>query len=227
MNKKEIKNILMSIRTSDNEKYVNNLLGKIDLLSESKLESIVAQIGDNEECIKKYLQENLMQGHEEFTPINELFSYGISDNAIHLHLPVDLHQMMSEKGIRKTIDTVNLYLLDAIERIRKMRQEGYYKFTEKDSVYMLSPLLVNREREFLNELGFETQVYKKHELQNEQFVAEHKEALLANIFFGKDKNVGVAIIKLDKTNSKQWQEKRLEVIENFKQNGITLNGEER
>ena len=37
LNKSEIKNILFSMRTAENEEIINNLLGKIDLLSEEKL----------------------------------------------------------------------------------------------------------------------------------------------------------------------------------------------
>ena len=96
MKKSEIKNILFSMRTTENEEIINNLLGKIDLLSEEKLHNILVQVEDNEESIKKYLQEkiNSMQGqHETHTRINKMFSYGISGSTIHLHMPVDLHEM--------------------------------------------------------------------------------------------------------------------------------------
>ena len=59
MNKVDVKRILMSIRTSKNESQVNNLLGKIDLLPEEKLQSMVAQIGNDEESIKKYFEGKL------------------------------------------------------------------------------------------------------------------------------------------------------------------------
>lgn len=82
MNKREIKNLLMSMRTSENENTVNSLLGKIDLLSDKKIQSMVSQIGNTEEDIKNYLQSKLEKTqnhtHEEHTPINEMFTYGIS-----------------------------------------------------------------------------------------------------------------------------------------------------
>ena len=130
LNKNDIKRILMSMRTARNENQVNNLLGKIDLLPEEKLQAMVVQIGDNEESIKKYLEGKLAEKnnirHEEHTPINDMFTYGISGSCIHLHMPVDLHEMISKNGIKKTVDTVNLYLLDAIERIRKLQNDGFY-----------------------------------------------------------------------------------------------------
>ncbi len=231
MTKIQIKNILMSMRTSDNEIIINNLLGKINLLTNETITSMVNQIGDNEESIKKYLQTKLEEkqehNHEEHTPINEMFTYGIAGRSIHLHMPIDLHQMMSEKGISKTIDIVNLQLLDAIERIRKLQNEGYSKFIGKDSIYMISPILVGREIKFLKGLDFKTQTYKKRELQDEKFVSKHPEAQLATHIFGKEKNVGTAIIGLDIINSNEWQEKRKAQVKAFEEKGIIIDSEEK
>lgn len=231
MNKNDIKRLLMSMRNTENDSKINNLLGKIDLLSEEKIESMITQIGDDEENIRKYLQEKLNtqqnNEHQKHTPINEMFAYGISGGSIHLHMPIDLHQMMSEKGIVKTIDTVNLFLLDAIEKIRKMQNNGYYKFIGKDSIYMISPILFGTEIKFLNELDFITHIYKKKELNDDQFVTEHPEAQLATHIFGKEKNVGTAIIGIDVINTSEWEEKRISKIELFRKKGITLEQKEK
>ena len=230
MNRKDIKSILISMRTPQNENQINNLLGKIDLLPEEKLQTIIAQIGDNEESIRNYLERKLNErdnnGNEEHTPINNMFTYGISRSCIHLHMPVDLHEMMSKKGIKKTVDTVNLYLLDAIERIRELQNNGFYKFNGKDSIYMISPILLGREIKFLEELDFETHSYRKKELQSEEFVAEHPEAQLAVHIFGKNSNVGTARIGLDVINTQAWQSKKDKKVEEFVKNGITLNRDE-
>ena len=226
MNKNEIKKILISMRTQNNESIVNNLLGKIDMLEDEKLESMLAQIGDNEEDIKNYLQGKIENNKdykgEEHTPINEMFTYGIAGNCIHLHMPVDLHGMIKEIGVSKTIDTVNLYLLDAIEKIKTMQNDGFYKFKEKESIYMISPILDKKERNFLGSLDFKTQVYSVKELQDEKFVSEHPEAQLATKIFGKDQNVGTAIIGIDVVNTQDWQEKRKEKVREFEEKGIKI-----
>ena len=231
MDKKEIKALLMSMRTNENESIVNNLLGKIDMLTDEKIESMISQIGHDDESIKNYLAEKIKESqnnnHEEHTPINEMFTYGISGKSIHLHMPIDLHQMISEKGISKTIDTVNLQLLDAIEKIRKLQNEGYYKFKEAENIYMISPILVGREINFLNDLGFKTQTYRKSELRDDRFVSEHPEAQLATHIFGKDSNVGTAIIGLDVINSDEWQEKRKAQVKAFEEKGIRLDTAEK
>ena len=226
MTKKDIKRILIEMRTHENEDEVNNLLGKIDRLEEEKLQAMIAQIGDNEENIREYIKRKITEKnnnrHEEHTPINAMFTYGISGSCIHLHMPVNLREMMSGKGITKTVDTVNLYLLDAIEKIRMLQNDGYFKFKGIESIYMISPILLKKEIEFLNGLDFETHSYKKKQLQSEEFVEGNPEAQLAVNIFGRDSNVGTARIGLDTINSQEWQRKRIQTVEDFKTQGIEL-----
>ena len=227
MNKKDIKMILMSMRTSENEKIINNLLGKVDMMDDRSLQNAVEQVGGTKEDVRAFLEKKISGKRydktEKHIPINDMFFYGISENNIHLHLPVDLHQMISQKGISRTIDTVNLYLLDAIDRLKALMDDGYYKFQEKNGIYMISPLLTGRERKFLEALEFSTRIYKKKELNNEEFLKENIEAKLATDVFGKGKQVGVASIKFDTISSKEWQEKKQQVIKDLESKGITLN----
>lgn len=78
MNKLEIKNLLISMKNSENESKVNNFLGKIDLISDKELEAMISKIGNTEDSIKSYLQSKLENTKEEFTPINKMFSYGVN-----------------------------------------------------------------------------------------------------------------------------------------------------
>lgn len=230
MNKKEIKGILISMRTPANESLVNKLLSKIDLIPEDKLLDMAREVGDNEESIRKYFEEKISERqnhrHEEHTPINKMFTYGVAGKSVHLHMPVDLHEMMSKIGLKKTFDTVNLQLLDAIEKVRAMQKDGFYKLKDIDSIYMISPILVGREMKFLEGLDFETQTYRKKELQDAEFVRNHPEARLATHIFGNDKNVGTARISLDKLNSEEWQEKRKKKVKEYAEKGITLSDTE-
>ena len=227
MNKKDTKRILISMRTSQNDEIINKLLGKIDMMDETSFQNALQQVGETEETIREFFEKKVLEKQnahiEEHTPINKMFSYGIANNCIHLHLPTDLHQMISEKGISGTIDTVNLYLLDAIDRIKSLRDSGYYKFQGKDSIYMISPILLGRELKFLAGLDFETRTYTKQELDSEGFIKCNPEAMLATNIFGKGKNVGTAKIKFDTISSKEWQEKKQEIEKQFESKGITLN----
>lgn len=226
MNKKEIKDILMSMRTPENENMVNKLLGKLDLLDENSLQNAVKQVGGTEDSVRAYFEKKLTerqhQHSDEHKPINGMFSYGISGNCIHLHLPMDLHQMIAERGISRTIDTVNLNLLDAIDRITRLKNDGFHQFQEKDSLYMISPILLGRELRFLEGLDFETHTYKKKQLSDEAFIQENPEAKLATHIFGQGQNVGTAKIMFDTIQTQEWQEKKQQVVKDFAEKGITL-----
>ena len=232
MRKLEIKELLISMRTADNEEYINNLLGRIDQLEEEKLQSMIKDIGDDEKSIRDYLDQWLKRQKEnnkhivKHTQINKMFSYGVSDNCIHLHMFYELHKMISEMGISKTIDTVNLYLLDAIEKIKELKNNGFSKFEGRDSIYLISPILISKEINFLKTLDFKTHTYKKKDLKNKQFINEHEEAQLAVQTFGNDRNVGTATIGLDVINSDKWQEKRKKQVELINKNGVTLEDKE-
>ena len=165
------------------------------------------------------VENNITQEH---TPINELFSYGLASDCVHLHLPTNLHSMIAERGVSGTVDTVNLYLLDAIDKIKELKDNGYDKFQGKDRIYMISPILLGRELRFLEELDFETTTYKKQQLNSEDFLKDNPEAKLATQIFGKGKNVGRAQIKFDLISSNEWQEKKEEKLKEFASKGITF-----
>lgn len=226
MKKQEIKNILMSMRTQENDTLINNLLGKIDMMDEKSFQTALEKVDNNEEGVRKFFESKLSERHhnqsEEKFPINDMFTYGISGNCIHLHLPGDLHQMLAKKGLSGTINTVNLQLLDAIDKIKQLRDNGFYRFQGKDSIYMISPILIGREMKFLDSMDFQTQLYRKKDLNDDKFIEEHTEARLATQIFGKDKNVGTASIKFETISSKEWQEKKREKIQEFAKKGITL-----
>jgi len=171
------------------------------------------------------LEKNQADTNEKHTPINEMFTYGISNSCIHLHLPGDLHHLLEKNGISKTIDTVNLNLLDAINRIKHLKDSGFYKFSNIDSIYMISPILLGRELKFLESMDFKTNSYKKRELQDDKFVVEHPEARLATHIFGNNKNIGTASIKFETINTPDWQEKCKSKISEFNERGIFLTQE--
>ena len=74
MKKQEIKNILMSMRTQENDTLVNNLLGKIDTMDEKSFQTALEKVGNNEEGVRKFFESKLSERHhnqsEEKFPIN-------------------------------------------------------------------------------------------------------------------------------------------------------------
>lgn len=231
MDKSTIKSILMSLRTPDNQERVNYFLGQIDMLSEDKIQSELERIGDNEESVKDFFQKKLEERERHFgqehKPLNKMFTYGEAGKTIHLHMPIQLKGLMDKIGIRKTIDTVNLYLLDAIDKVAQKQENGTTDFKDKESIYMISPILVGRELAFLEDLGFSTKTFSKRDLKDDDFVRANPEARLATTIFGNLRNIGTAIIDIDKVKTQEWQERKMEYIEKFAQNGVTFESNER
>lgn len=228
MQKQDVKNILMSMRTQENSEAVNYLLGRIDMMDEQAIQENLAKVGDSIESVTQFFEQKITQKNQ--TPnhdqqkytINSMFTYGVSGNCVHLHLPGDLHGMISEKGMSKTIGTVNLNLLDAIDRLKRLKESGHPKLQGKDSVYMISPILIPKEIKFLEEMDFHTHSYKKKDLKDDEFVANTPEAQLAIHIFGKDNNIGTALISFDTIASQEWQEKKQRKIKEFADKGIVL-----
>lgn len=225
MKKDEIKSLLMSMRSAENESVINYLLGKIDMMDDHSIEEAANKVGNNESSLREFFTRKIAEvqernTHEEHKPINEMFTYGISGGCVHLHLPGDLHRMLSEKGFSGTMDTVNLYLLDAIDKINNSRNLG--RFQGQDSIYMISPILLGRELKFLENLDFETYSFKKSQLKDPDFLNKTPEAKLAVSIFGDDKTVGTARIGFDKINSDKWQEKKKSTISEINKKGITI-----
>ena len=62
------------------------MLGKVDLLSEEELQTKLREVGDNEEAVKSFFEKRLKeqqhnQGSEHY-PLNEMFTYGITNDCL-------------------------------------------------------------------------------------------------------------------------------------------------
>ena len=180
MNKSQVKNIINSLLINGtNNNVIIKLLGKLDMMSEIEVEDFTSKF-ETETSLKEFLKDKIKQNVEERTtdhlPINRMFTYGIKNNCVHLHLPGNLRPMMSKLGPSKTLDTVNLYLLDAINKIGNMKTTEYPGFKSIDSIYMISPALIQRELDFLKNIDFKITLFSKKDLQDKNFVTTHPSA---------------------------------------------------
>lgn len=231
MNKQEVRNIIMSLRTSENHNVVSNILGKLHMMTEEQIGELLQKIGDDENAVRAFLEKRIAKMQTDKTnekyPINNMFTYGVTGNCVHLHMPVDLHQMIEEKGLFVAIDIVNLHLLDAIDKIKDLRDNGYYKFDGTNDIYMISPILrLKREMKFLQSIDFEVNLYKQNDLKNDEIREKNEKMQLAHDIFGADHFVVDALISFDKISSKEWQEKKKEKVNQIKSKGITLENDE-
>lgn len=173
------------------------------------------KVGDN----GKAPETKDKNGH---TKVNEMISYGFAGKCVHLHLPVDLKEDLHTLGVRQTIDKVNLYLVDAIEKINRMKQSGTKHFKNKNSIYMISPALIPAELKLLQEFGFTTKFFHKGDLNNEHFMKTEREAVLARKIFGPHNNVGTASLEFKQIDTEKFQQAKAALVERCNKNGITI-----
>jgi len=222
MSREDIKRILMSLSTAENDTKVNFLLGKIDMIPDDKLETMIDEIGATEEDIRAFFEGKVRIDTEEHIPINSMFSYGVNGSTVHLHLPVELKETIDSLGIRKTIDLVNLHMLDAIDRLMALKRDGYYRLKGTDEFYMISPALISSELKALSDMDFETNTMRRKELSDPEILAKSHEHQLAFTVFGSNHNVGSAKIKMDVVDSKEWQDKKRAMMKKYEEEGLVL-----
>lgn len=172
------------------------------------------KVGDNKEKT-----DEIENKHK---PINKMISYGFAGKCVHLHLPVDLKEDLTTIGLKQTVDKVNLYLVDAIEKINELKKSGEKNFKNKNSIYMISPALIKTELKTLEGFGFTTKFFSKSELANPNFVKEEREAQLATKIFGPYKNVGTANLEFKEIDSEKFKQAKAALVERCKKAGITI-----
>ena len=228
MNRNDVKRILYLLKTAETQAVIESVLQKVDRLTDENISQILSQIGDSEQAVKNYLDnlilEQIVKKHEDNhkIPLNKYITYGLTGSTIHLHLPIDLHDEIKQNGINRTIDKLNLYLLDAIDQLVRLKQENYHVLDNIDSLYMISSILLKRELSFLQSLDFDTKTFSKKQLSDPNFLQNNSEAILATKLFGTSNNVSSAIISLDQVFSPEWQQKKEEAKSNIHKKGIFM-----
>ena len=229
MDIKVIEKILSELRNDTNGVAIDHLTSRIKGLSQEELDMNVQKFGGTEESIKAVLKEKLNQlvrrehrGHEPHKPINKLFAYGISESTVHLHMPVQLMQIKG-KGISGKVNTTNRYLIDAMERIVKLKDSGDPRFKNVESFYMISPILLGKELDVLSELDFETEYY---DYRKPNTIENKEEAGFGKRLFPDANGVGRAKISIEKIKSKEWQDKKDSFVEQLEAKGAILEDEE-
>lgn len=207
MTKKELKEIIMSMRTPQNERSVNYLLGAVDVIPEDRIKGKHITPKKIEEKIQmlnnKYRQKN--------PQINEFFHYSIENDSVYLHYPHDLHLLISKYGRYKTIIEVYTWLIDAIEGIIDMKffhteVTKDKKYTDLKYLKMVSPLLMKPQLRYLERLNFNTHFYTKKQLRNNEVTLESEDVRKAIEIFQNNYNIGVAIIDFETMKTEQWKE---------------------
>lgn len=224
MTKDEIKMLLMTLKTDENEMQFNNILSKIEGLSDKVVEEMATQEGDVETFLKNKLQEENTKKYY----INDMFYYNISGDCVHIHLiQKDLHHLL-KRGTDYMQKVFNIHILDAVDSLWELKETGFEKFSEVSKVYMISPIFNTptfqkcNEMQFFNDFLFLTHTYTPKQLNDDDYVEQCFEASLARKLFGSKKNVSSAIIDFKTISSDEWQLKKKIYINNSAKEGIIL-----
>ena len=199
MNKDNVRELLINLKTFDNENAVNYLLDKLDQVSSEELNELFEQKNISENNIKEFLQslieKNLTQEEttENFIGVNDWFCYGRTGDTIHMHLiPKDLRGVKKELGDE---GFYNLYKEQLKDFLSKM-QALFLEDPSINSLFAVSPIFYNPNITQVHEdLGFNKVVEVDLNNENDNMSVEQKEYFL-NMFNKGDNNKRVYYAKM-------------------------------
>ena len=190
MKKDEIKQLLMNMRTSDNEPAVNYLLGSIDMMSDEEIYAKMKQLNINEENIEQFLASKVMQIQmqndepEHFIGVNKMFCYGRTGDTIHMHLiPKDLRNLKKQLGDEAFYQFYQDQLEDFLSRL----QDIFRNDTSMKTLFAVSPIFFNSNISMAHEnLGFDTITEIDTENNSDEISKEQKQYFLDMFNQNKD-----------------------------------------
>lgn len=196
--REEVISILENLKDNSNTKKVEGYMLKVQQMNDIQwqefLQSKSIQTIEDIEKIANGLLEREEQS--KFTELNEMISYGWSDDSIHIHVvPNDLHNMLNKEGIKQG----EQFLIDALEKIQELLKTE--QFSNIKTVCAISTILRGPIKDIFSKLGFETAVYSMKDLEsNEQYKKFYE------MFKDKGKKLGIASISRDKLFATEWNE---------------------
>lgn len=195
--KEEAKQILENMITDDNELVVNNLMVLLNKMSVDNWNELVTKNGINSENINEFLADKILAEKTRFNPLNDLISYGISGNTIHIHvIPKDAKEFFNHDGLSKA----NLDIIDALDKIKTMLKNDEIK--NINNIFAVSPILkIRKLQEMFRNLNFAVS-----ETTNKYFLDK----------FPAAKSVYQAILTRDMIFTEEWEQNKEKIYEQLK-----------
>ena len=201
MEKEKIKEMLIRMRTPDNEKKVTYLLKLLDGMSDEEFRTTIEQLNISENNIEKVLdiiiektkvQEETSQ---KFINVNDWFCYGRTDNTIHMHLiPKDLRELKKELGDEEFYSLFQKQLEDFLSKIQTLFLEDI----SMKSLFAVSPIFYNSDIAIIHEnLGFDKVIEVDPNNENDNMSTEQKKFFL-NMFNKGEKRKKVYYTKMSR-----------------------------
>lgn len=188
MKKNEIKEILMKMKTRENEESVNYLLGLLDIKSDEEIETLLTKHNIKEGNIADFFAAKIeklqtqQEQSEHFTSVNKMFCYGRTGNTMHMHLiPKDLRGLKTKLGD----EAFYQYFKDQLEDFLSRMQDIFRNDSSVELLFAVSPIFFNPNISLVHEqLGFDKITEIDLENGDDQMSIEQKKKFL-NMFGGK------------------------------------------
>ncbi len=198
----EIVEILTNMTTEENKGRIEELMGKIDRISDEELEKILKErkiksAKDVKKVVEGKEKKPIMTRHK-FEKLNDVVSFGITNETLHVHLvPKDAHHMLTREGRKEA----QMALIDAMEKIKE-KLAGDKKYERVQHVYAVSPIMTGIVSRWFKELGFDVKTLPMEQAKEDEELAKFTER-----FDGAQK-LGRANLTKEELMTEEWEQRK-------------------
>lgn len=196
LEKQDMIEVLESYRNKENDEQIDRYIEKLKAMSDWEIEAFCKKnhLNKKEDLISK-INNLLKQEEQKFIPLNELISYGITKDTIHIHVvPKDARQYLTKDGFKKA----ELFFIDAMEQIRdKLLNEKALEHIR--AIYAISGILKKPITRWFENLAFDVNSKKMEEARTDRELEQFCE------MFKNHSHLGMAKIEKERLLSKEWE----------------------
>ncbi len=194
--KSEAISILEKMKSEENVNRVMTYINRINAMSNAEWQKFAT---DNKLTVKAFVEEanrRIMQSPQKFIKLNDLVSYGITGDTLHIHLiPQDAHNLLNRQGFIYAEQE----LIGALENLRNMLIKDE-KLSNIDKVFAVSGILHGPVQSIFDHLGFSTKSMKIEEAKHDKDLSYFYD------MFKNSRKLGRAMISKEKLESDEWEQ---------------------
>lgn len=199
MNKTDAVRILESMKDEQNANGINTCIGRINAMNDEEWTKFVKVNDINSEEVLRAQAKSAINKKEqkayEFKSLNDLISYGINDNTLHIHLiPKDAHGFLNRQGLIHAEQG----LIDALEKIREMLKNNE-NLQNIDNVCAVSGMIHGITARMFSGLGFNVNVIGMEQAKDRPELRKFYE------MFKDSSRLGIANISRQAILSEEWE----------------------
>lgn len=197
--KSELLNYIKKSKIENKEK-VEKIINIINSIPEEKFGDFLKEknISTMDDVKKEFNRINMPETQQKFDELNELVMFGKSNNTIHIHLiPKDARFLFNREGLKKA----ELQLIDSIEKINEIVSSNE-EYKDVKQIYAVSGIIKPPISNMFKNLDFDVKIMKINEAKNDKELGRFYE------LFKDKKNLGRAVISIEKLKTQEWNDKK-------------------